>query len=232
MNSRSREIQPIFERLESHEFSAEINVCSDLLSIEKAIFSNDAVIDLKRQCKIDPLITAEVIERIRLLVNMSPDPRYESPWDIAISTYLLILSFTNSPATFLAASIVQNAAQLWWAERITNRLLTKYQTPIDFTNTLLETESIIQKPEGRWVWETSPLSFRETIADSVIVGNMIKNHSESEWGISLAEIKSELVKSTSNSPKEIDLSGAGDFLWFGKTDSSSPAMIYNELQAA
>ncbi len=132
MNQIEADIKILFDYLESHEFNAEINIYSDLKSAEKGIVSNNKVATLKKLCWENPLkISGEIIERVRNLVKIPVDPRYESPWDVALSAYLLVLQSIDYNLALLAANIVSKAPQTWWADKISNRLLTEERLSIN-----------------------------------------------------------------------------------------------------
>ena len=112
----------LLKQLETHEFSAQINVCSDLICVERAIFSSEVVREIVKLCKKDPLVIEAILERTRHLGNIAIDVRYESPWDIAFAAHLLILRVADQDAAFTAASLVSNARNTWWAVKIADAI--------------------------------------------------------------------------------------------------------------
>jgi len=139
MNQIEADIKILFDYLESHEFNAEINIYSDLKSAEKGIVSNNKVVALKKLCWEDPhKISGKIVERVRNLVKIPVDPRYESPWDVALSAYLLVLQSIDYNLALLAANIVSKAPHTWWAGKISNRLLTGERLSINSTSSIKE----------------------------------------------------------------------------------------------
>jgi hypothetical protein len=126
------EMRGLLDQVESRAFSAEINVFSDSRSIEQAILSRPVVRELIHLCKEDPAVVEEILERTRKLTGFAVDPNYESPWDSALATLMLVLTASGEEdSAFLAASMTMKAPYTWWAGKVSNRLLTQRQTTVE-----------------------------------------------------------------------------------------------------
>jgi hypothetical protein len=224
MNEMTHDIKLMFKYLESHEFSAEINVYSDLRSIEKGILSNQKVAALIKLC-LENTINAleEIFERISNLTNMSIDPRYESPWDAALAAYLIVLQSVDRYSALLAANIVSRAPQTWWAGKISNRLLT---TEKDITNSANEFVQIPKDERETLVLHMQQLSSPDRSASyKLIVADMTAYHQG--WKVFKLNVNPKPNISTVRISREAKLreplkymQGAGTFPFSINTDDS------------
>jgi hypothetical protein len=105
-------------RIESIQFSVEVNVVSSLASFVNAIRREEAVRLLVREMRSQPHVWRDVCARI-IQLRMSPiDPQYENPHDVSLATYVLSSEWFNGWAGRFAARLVSNVQNTWWARRV------------------------------------------------------------------------------------------------------------------
>jgi hypothetical protein len=83
-----------------------------------------------------------VVNRIRELVETRFDDRYENPWDVALSAYLLALRGVNRDVALVAAEIALTARQTWWARQVALALLAPLVVSDSASSTFLISTSI------------------------------------------------------------------------------------------
>jgi hypothetical protein len=113
--------------IESHSMATRLNVASGLKPFLQSIQTEHAVQEL---CK--TLSSKEIQEKTFLrLVELSRqciDREYENPWDTALAIYLWSISSVSYTLSVLAAEIVRQAPQCWWAQKLCKQLLSEKQT--------------------------------------------------------------------------------------------------------
>lgn len=70
-----------------------------------------------------PAALGIAVRRVKELVDSRFDDRYENPWDTALCAYLLAIERVDRDVACLAAEIVLNARQTWWASKVALALL-------------------------------------------------------------------------------------------------------------
>lgn len=172
------DIKYLLEKLETLEFSAEINVCSDLRSVEKAIFSSDIVHNIIKLCQTKPeKILTEIMDRTQYLVSILVDPRYESPWDIALVAHLVIINSVYPDWGFSIASIISKAKQTWWAASLSKNFLTnrKSRTETAVVRKKLDQNNFLEK---NWLTMAEKQLYQKDkeTSDSLIIADTILLH--------------------------------------------------------
>lgn len=145
-------LNEIMKEIESHEFSAYLNVASDFKTLLRIAEKQEAVLDL-----LDELDFYEarqiILTRIIALSRIEIDPRYENPWDIPLTIYIWLLSLKDFDLANAAAEILAHLHQSWWAMRISRYILLReheinmagymeHRIPITSNKLQLETDNL------------------------------------------------------------------------------------------
>ncbi len=112
-----------FRQIESMEFAIRANLASGATGFIDAISSGPAFNDLLEEAKLQSDIISAVLQRIRLLASSKVDHRYENPNDVALATYTWLLSECVPDVAKIAAAVVLDAHQIWWARHIASHIL-------------------------------------------------------------------------------------------------------------
>lgn len=108
--------------IESHAFIARLGIASDFNSLLRAMKLEPSVQtisdELESRDKQD-----QVLSKILSLVRQRTDIRYENPWDIALTVYLWLLSSKGLSAARVAAQVIAEAQQCWWAKELAGKVL-------------------------------------------------------------------------------------------------------------
>ena len=119
-------IDELFKAVESARYSAYCNVAGSLGILISALDNTPEMSALTDAVKAMPSDAVKVLNRLKLLADMSPDPAYENPNDIAMASYVLALSRISDalhPLGPLAGSIALMARQTWWARAMANHVM-------------------------------------------------------------------------------------------------------------
>lgn len=108
--------------IESSSMATRLNVASGLKTFLRAIQGERAVCEL-RQMLIVKEMQEQVLSRLIELSRQRIDRRYENPWDTALTIYLWLISLVDQNLLDLAANIVAQAPQCWWAQKLSSQLL-------------------------------------------------------------------------------------------------------------
>ena len=116
-------IRELFDQIESRAFAVEANLASGASDFIEAVSSNPAFVALSEEEKQNPYVSGVVLQRIQLLANLKVDYRYENPHDAALAAYAWLL-FQNAPRlATIAAAILIEARQVWWARHAARYML-------------------------------------------------------------------------------------------------------------
>src|SRR5438876_11852665 len=111
----------LFAEFESPGFSARVNVVSGYNQFLRAIASQPEVSGLLEGLQSsDSLI--ELLIHVLELAARATDEGYENPNDVALATYLWVLSMSDPAATQFAAEEVRQCRRCWWARKLADRL--------------------------------------------------------------------------------------------------------------
>ena len=115
------------QEIESSAMATRLNVASGLKTFLRAIQGERAVCALRKM--LDATATQEnILSRLIELSRQRIDRRYENPWDTALTIYLLLISSVDQSLLILAADIVAQAPQCWWAQKLSSQLLSERET--------------------------------------------------------------------------------------------------------
>jgi hypothetical protein len=106
--------------IESHAFSARINIASDLSGMLVAARSEKAVSVVWSELNSKER-GAELLRRVRDLSSQAVDFRYRNDWDDALAIYFWLLSLSNPEQTDIAAEQILRAPQCYWAAQMARR---------------------------------------------------------------------------------------------------------------
>lgn len=138
-------IEKIMHQIESHEFSALLNVASSFKTFLRAAYKEPVTKELIKQLLDSPKNIWLILQRATELSQNEFDTRYENPWDTALTIYLWALSLVNADAAETAAAFVAQAENCWWATRFANSLLKKKGATINSNFAKLELDTIEAK---------------------------------------------------------------------------------------
>lgn len=120
-------LKQIFDEIESHKFTALLNVASDLRTFLKITNSENCVRELLN--KLDNTNARHrLIERVNILVNEKIDHRYLNPNDTALAIYIWAMSQKNLNSSKVTAEISVDAPNCWWSDKISGLVLYNYIT--------------------------------------------------------------------------------------------------------
>jgi hypothetical protein len=118
----------LFAAIESHEFSAAVNLASDFKTFLRILNSEQPVQDLSAQMT-DPEVRAAVFQRALALVKDQSPAGIEHPWDSALAVYLSLLQGADPKLAGIAANAVAQTASCWWARKMAERILSPVIPP-------------------------------------------------------------------------------------------------------
>ena len=119
-------INEAIQLTESHEVAAIANLASGvgtLLTTIQRLPSTKTLLEDPNVFANSNLILARVIE----ITRQETDPRYASPWDISLTTYLWVLMVINPALAKVAADLVVQTPRTWWADRLARFVLSRAQ---------------------------------------------------------------------------------------------------------
>jgi len=130
-------LEDIMTSLEGHEFAAGVNVASDFRTLQGLIRKDESVRSLSHA------LTAHdardrVLRRVQDLARREVDARYENPWDVALTVYVLALHAGNALAGRMAAFAAQRAPRCWWVTRAIAHVLREVEQRGATSNWLLD----------------------------------------------------------------------------------------------
>jgi hypothetical protein len=110
----------LFERIEGPRFSARVNIASDLKTFLRAVDDQAETRELEERLAA-PEVRQAVCDRAASLARAPHDPHHEHPHDVAVATYILLLSMKDEDLARQAASHVPATGPWWWADHVINR---------------------------------------------------------------------------------------------------------------
>ena len=114
-------------RIESLEFDVLVNVASDFQTFLLAAQQEEAVWFLYRALKKQENCR-RLLSRIMVIRDRDIDERYVNPGDTALTVYLWGIHLHDWELAKLAAVIVLEARQCWWARRLAQHILLEQPT--------------------------------------------------------------------------------------------------------
>lgn len=111
----------IMVAIESPEFSANVNVVSGYKQFLRAIEGSKDIQELRKQIS-GPDDLVELLCRAFFLMNLPCDEAHENPYDVAVATYLFVLSQVDLEAAKSLAAQVRWRSGFWWARKFAEKL--------------------------------------------------------------------------------------------------------------
>ena len=108
--------------IESHGFSARVNVASDFRTFLRAAAAERATIELARLLK-DQETAFRLLRRTLQLAKQGVDFRYEHPRDAAIAVYVWLLATTYQQLGAVASEAAALIPKSWWANTVADAVL-------------------------------------------------------------------------------------------------------------
>ncbi len=107
----------VFEKLESDQFAAAMNVVSGMRQFVRGLASAPEVQELlaSTRSRDDSLVIAE---RFNQVAARQADPDHENPWDVALAAYLWILDRVDPPQASLCAAQALMSSNGWWSRKL------------------------------------------------------------------------------------------------------------------
>jgi hypothetical protein len=115
-------IEELFKILESHEFSAMVNLASDFRTFIRILGAQSAVQSLCEEMR-NPDVRTAVHERALSLVQDEGEAGYEHPWDSALAAYLWLLCSTDAELATILAGKIAPSRGCWWARKMADEWL-------------------------------------------------------------------------------------------------------------
>lgn len=116
----TEQMRALFETIESSNFRFAVNQASGFRSFKRLVREQEVYDELKRLVRGDDALAEgyRVVTRIRYLLSLDTDMRYENPYDAAIAAYLLALSTSQFPYVENIAHFVTSKPRFWWAAKV------------------------------------------------------------------------------------------------------------------
>lgn len=110
------DLQNIFAEIESHSFSAQVNVASNYKTFCRALGSQPEI------QKLAPLMKSNeyqqlIFQRVLELSGRPFDQEFENPWDSALAAYVWLLAPTDQALAKMAAARILECHGCWWAKK-------------------------------------------------------------------------------------------------------------------
>lgn len=127
--------QEVFQQIESEEFAASLNIASSRSVFLDFLSDNSAIRSLVELLRKDSENADRVLARIKLLIGLQIDYRYENPHDSALAAYAWALANEAPDLAPLAAEMLTNARQIWWAREVATLILERVPVSTAVTQT-------------------------------------------------------------------------------------------------
>jgi len=112
----------LFRAIESDRFSALLNVVSGYRSFTRAVEQQPEVQQLRSAMR-QPDVQLSVFVRLVQLLTREPDPKLENRNDVAVAVYIWSLTTLSSPLASVAAALVAQRHDFWWARKVAERVV-------------------------------------------------------------------------------------------------------------
>jgi hypothetical protein len=116
------QVDELFRTIESHDFSAIVNLASDFRTFLRILAAEKPVQDLAQQMR-DPGGCEAVSQRILALAKDQGEEGLEHPWDSALAAYLWILANHGTQRAKVVAATISETPRCWWAAKVAAQVL-------------------------------------------------------------------------------------------------------------
>lgn len=110
--------------IEGDEFALNMSLANSPSLLLRNLSRSSVVRAVKIVAREDTFVQIDIVNRIANLYDLRTDDRYESPYDIAVSAYLLIVALVDSEFLSAACDIVRHDQRdrFWWAPLVSETL--------------------------------------------------------------------------------------------------------------
>jgi hypothetical protein len=115
-------------KLESHALIARLTFASGLSALLTAAADEESVRFLAAGLEHSHDRQRLILDRILELSKRTSDIRYRHPWDITLAIHLWLLSRSNLAAAAIAAEVILQTPQCWWASRLASPIVLDRQS--------------------------------------------------------------------------------------------------------
>ncbi len=115
-------LHDLMDTVESIEFDAQMSVFSGFNSFLRALNENSTITQIKQLLANSRPKYAKIVLRVIDLLAESTDPQFAHPNDVAIASYLYVLS-SSKEFSVLAAEKVLLVSNFMWAKRLAETIL-------------------------------------------------------------------------------------------------------------
>jgi hypothetical protein len=116
-------LEQLLQEIESHEFSARLNVASSMQALFANARKEPSVIALYQHMRKSGEACEEVLSVIQDLSHLAVDPRYENPHDTSLAVLLWLTSSAAPDYTYLSADLIDHAPQCWYSKKLARAIL-------------------------------------------------------------------------------------------------------------
>lgn len=118
--------EELFRAVESDRFFATMNVVSGFKQFVRAVPSSVEFQALLASLQSDTDLPA-LLARVNEVADRPTDAAHESPWDVAMATYLLALNRVDPRQSVPCADRALTYSNGWWCRKIAAEILSGYQ---------------------------------------------------------------------------------------------------------
>ncbi len=168
-------ISELLDTIESYEMAARVNAASGIRAATKIALTHPAVQGLMEEAS-KPEVADTILTRILYLSRQGVDVRYENPNDTAFLIYALVLMRRAPELAFVAAAVICQLPNLWWASIVAADILegtSEYNDAATSSLSDWETDAIdrvfVWDPRSLLLWppiHIAHYAITSTIADS------------------------------------------------------------------
>ena len=115
--------EEICQKIESHDFLAEVGIANDFNSFLRLVVRHQAVADLLGSILPSDDCAEDLFFRAIQLAKTGIDVRYLHPYDGALTVYLLVLGNKNQDLAKILSEVVLKTANCWWSVRMAKHQL-------------------------------------------------------------------------------------------------------------
>jgi hypothetical protein len=184
------------QEIESSALATRLNVASGLKTFLRAIQAERAVCELRKML-VARVTQENILSRLIELSRQRIDRRYENPWDTALTIYLWLLSSIDQNLLSLAADIVAQAPQCWWAQKLSSQLSRERETK---AKTYVLAHNVISQPPAASFLATPATALAlfplDTVSTTYSLGKTVRIHMP-EFSQSLSQAESIVINSES-----------------------------------
>lgn len=116
------DILEICQQIESPLFAGRVNLVGGFRAFLDALSQEQGVQKLLGT-PLNRRTAEELLRRVLQLIGQRIDPRYENPFDAALSAYLWVLNATYPDLALIGTELILAAPNCWWANKLAMQIL-------------------------------------------------------------------------------------------------------------